>query len=480
MGCSIKKTYRDKTTGKIDCLEKVAINPGLFIKKNPNNFSKDFKFGAILSKRKKSVVRQCINRDTGDKRIVKIKQKHSFKVENEIEILKNLDHPNIVKLLEYYEDEKRVFMVMESCEGQEMFSEILSGQILNENKIAIMMQQLLSVLAYLHDKQIIHRNLTPNNILIENSKLFNIKLLSFSHAIKYTSIPITGISGSQYFASPEMLTSSYSEKTDLWSLGVIFCLLLSGDPPYKILESKSFQYLGPDANFGFSDEIWVKTSSAAKDLLASLLCEQSKRISAKDCLSHPWLVQNLHKPICNESLKLTVLQKLKNFHAFHKLREAVYSFIISQLVTVDETRLLKEVFKDIDKNGDGRISVNELAEEYSKILESDEALVEAEKIMKEVDSDNSGFIDYTEFLKVNLSSQKVLSSKRLKKAFRMFDKDESGFITALELKDVLQGDLESDEIVWRNIISIVDQNRDGEIDLHEFQDIIFSKCLELK
>ena len=96
--------------------------------------------------------------------------------------------------------------------------------------------------------------------------------------------------------------------------------------------------------------------------------------------------------------------------------------------------------------------------------------------MKEVDTDNNGFIDYSEFLKANLDARKVLSNDNLKQAFRMFDRDNSGTISASELRQVLQGDFESDEGVWQEIIQLVDQNGDGEIDLQEFQDIVLSKC----
>ena len=145
-------------------------------------------------------------------------------------------------------------------------------------------------------------------------------------------------------------------------------------------------------------------------------------------------------------------------------------------MSLKETRILREVFKSIDKDGDGKLSIDELVEQYSHTMEIEEAKKEAERIMKEIDSDSNGFIDYSEFLRANLDIRKLLSRNNLKQAFKMFDKDSSGSISANELKKVLQGDMNIDDSVWQEIIQLVDQNGDGEIDLNEFQDIILSKA----
>jgi calcium-dependent protein kinase len=484
MGCSIPSSYKklrlSQSTSKLENISQVQVHPSLFISKNPNKFSQIYRPGQSLGKSSSKEVRLCYNRDSNKKSVVKVIKKQENDALNEVKILKQLDHPGIVRLFEYFEDERRVYMVTEHCSGGELFTEILSGKVLHEISIAKIMQQVFSALAYIHERKIVHRNLSPEHIILEDDKsLLNIKIINFNKAIQIQNDCIVGMAGTYYFSAPEMQHSSYSSKCDLWSVGIILCLLLSGDPPYSLVNSKTFHYYGVEERFGFSEENWNKTSEEAKDLLGKLLCEESLRITAKECLNHPWILQKVHHPLCNDNLKLNVLNKLKTFHAFHKLREAVYSFIISQLVTVNETIILREVFRGIDKNGDGKISIDELAEQYSEIMGDKEAWAEATRIMKEVDSDASGFIDYTEFLKVSLDSKKVLSSERLKQAFRMFDKDDSGTINAEELKEVLQGEMQSDDALWKEVILKVDQNQDGEIDLQEFQDIILSNCLKL-
>lgn len=118
------------------------------------------------------------------------------------------------------------------------------------------------------------------------------------------------------------------------------------------------------------------------------------------------------------------------------------------------------------------LSKEELLQHYVKVMGQENAEEEVNGIMKEVDTDSSGFINYTEFLKAAMSQRLLLSSQNLRKAFDLFDKDNSGTISAAELKKVLEGGLGSDDSVWLQIVNNFDQNSDGEIDLMEFEEII--------
>lgn len=169
------------------------------------------------------------------------------------------------------------------------------------------------------------------------------------------------------------------------------------------------------------------------------------------------------------------MKNLTQFQTSNKLRDAVHTFVTSQCISFQDTRLLREVFRSMDKNGDGKLSREELLDQYSMSIGVADAEIEVNRIMAEVDSDHNGYIDYTEFLKATLDMRKLLSSDNLKAAFRMFDRDGSGSISANELKRILEGGVSSDDKVWSDIIVQVDQNGDGEIDLQEFQDIILSK-----
>jgi calcium-dependent protein kinase len=143
-------------------------------------------------------------------------------------------------------------------------------------------------------------------------------------------------------------------------------------------------------------------------------------------------------------------------------------FLATQAISHEETKTLKADFVQLDKNGDGKISRSELMEQYVKTMDEEEAKETVEKVMREVDTNYSGDIDYTEFLAACMNYSNVNSKGNLETAFKMFDRDGSGDITVDEIKAVLGDGHALDSNVWNEILSEVDQNGDGLIDLKEF------------
>jgi calcium-dependent protein kinase len=484
MGCSINSTKRkiNLEAKKLEHINDIIVQPGLFIQQNSSKFQEIYRLGAILSSGNYSEVRSCYHKTTDEFRAVKILKKHLFKGDlqasllSEVAILRNLDHPNIIRMYEFFEDEKRFFIVMEYCPGGDLFTEILNEKNFNEQIAVRIIQQVFSALAYLHSKGIVHRDLKPENILIDGKKEnFNIKVIDFGLAAFVDGKNLKGQVGTIYYMAPEVILGEYDCKADVWSAGAILYVLLSGVPPFggstsEIITSKIISGEVP-----FPPSCWKHVSRPAIDFLSKLLCPAPARYSSQEALSNLWTTPNDSPPSKNSDSILQVLRNLQSFHINNKLQEAVRTFITSQLVSIKETRILTEVFKTIDKNGDGKLSVDELIEMYSQTMGLEEARTEAEKIMKEVDSDNNGFIDYSEFLRVSLDSKKILSTQNLQKAFQMFDKDGSGKISAKELKSVLNGGKQSDEGIWNELVGAVDLDGDGEIDLNEFQELILAK-----
>lgn len=170
----------------------------------------------------------------------------------------------------------------------------------------------------------------------------------------------------------------------------------------------------------------------------------------------------------DESLALGALDNLKGFRADQTLKAATFAFIAGQLLSKQEKDNLARVFKAFDKNGDGKLSMEEVKigyiEHYGRVMGDDEI----EKMFKSVDSDNSGFIDYSEFVVAAMNEKQLTSNDKLQAAFKMFDKDGSGVISADEIKEVLGFGGNLDEKAIEAIIRQVDENGDGEISFEEF------------
>ncbi|CAG9326639.1 unnamed protein product [Blepharisma stoltei] len=485
MGCSINtRMKRPQITDvpRISQVGEIQIKKDQFVQENQHRFAEVYQIGESLGSGAFGEVKICFQRDTRQKRAVKIMRKDLMKseskrddLEKEISILRSMDHPNIVRLYEFFEDQKRIYIVMEHCAGGELFDEIIKRKNFQEVHAAQIMYQLFSAVAYLHSHHVIHRDLKPENILLEESNdTLNIKLIDFGTAVMSNN-KIKDAMGTAYYIAPEVLSGQYSEKCDMWSCGVILYILLSGRPPFDGRDDSEIVNKAQIGKFDIIDDPWGRISNEAKNLITGLLCKAESRLSASQCLQHPWITSRAHRPIATEEIIQVVMRNLTTFHNSNKLRDAVNTFIASQCISMQDTRLLREVFRSMDKNGDGKLSREELMEQYVWSLGEADAEIEVNRIMEEVDADHNGYIDYTEFLKATLDMKKLLSSDNLKQAFRMFDRDGSGSISAAELKKILEGGVISDDKVWDDLIVQADQNGDGEIDLQEFQDVILSK-----
>lgn len=162
------------------------------------------------------------------------------------------------------------------------------------------------------------------------------------------------------------------------------------------------------------------------------------------------------------------LSNLKNFRADQKLKQATFAFIASQLLTKNEKENLAKIFKAIDKNGDGKLSKEEILEGYDKFFGKAMDKEDVLRMFDAVDIDKSGFIDYSEFVVAAMNEKQLLTDEKLLSAFKMFDKDGSGFISAAEIKEILSfGKTLSEEAV-NDIVKQVDANGDGQISFEEF------------
>merc|ERR1712083_403563 len=227
-------------------------------------------------------------------------------------------------------------------------------------------------------------------------------------------------------------------------------------------------------SFSFDDKAWNNISQECKDFITQLLTyKQEDRPSAEAALKHKWIVE-LSTTNVDSTQAVSALDNLKSFKVDSTMKQATFAFIASQLLSKTERDGLAKVFKAFDKNGDGKLSMQEVKDgyldHYGKIM-SDE---EVEQMFNAVDTDKSGFIDYSEFVVAAMNESQLTTNDKLQAAFKMFDKDGSGVISPDEIKEVLAfggtNQLTKDSI--DAIIKQVDENGDGEISYEEFVDMM--------
>lgn len=474
------------------------IETSNFIGKRKGSIKKHYTFCSKLGEGAYGTVCIGIHKATNQKRAIKTIQKNSVTDDlkekaqffNEVDTLKQSDHPNIVKLYEFYEDKENYHLVMEHITGGELFDYIVKSKRLSEAIAANILKQLLSAVAYCHSKNIVHRDLKPENLLLEKEGPDAIlKIIDFgTSAILNPTVQMTHKYGTIYYIAPEVLSKRYNEKCDLWSCGVILYILLSGKPPFYGREDKDILRSILKGYYSLQGPQWEKVSNEAKSLITKMLeLNPETRISAEQALNHPWIKSFSNSNINN--LSQDTFRNLQNFYTGLKLQYAILSFISFQLISKEEIKRLSEAFLKIDKNQDGKLSQSELLDALTNTsilvprkkglfgsrgfeilnMNRESVLEEAERIMKEVDTNESGFIDYYEFITACSAKEELLTKENINSAFRMLDEDKSGKITAFELREFLSTDRNITSEVWESLISEVDQNGDGEIDLEEFK-----------
>jgi len=244
-----------------------------------------------------SKVHMGIEKKTGTKYAIKIIDKklvETTRLENEIQILKKVDHKNIILLKEVFESSSKLYLVMELVTGGELFNKIVEIGAYSEQIAKDLVRQIIQGVKYLHSLNIAHRDLKPTNLLLKSNDTNEIKIADFglSKILGPDSMMQTAC-GTPIYVAPEVLKGEgYDKEVDLWSVGVIMYILLCGFPPFfddgENMGQLFEQIMAGD--FDFPDPYWTDIDESAKNLIEHLLVvEPSKRYTADEALAHPWL-----------------------------------------------------------------------------------------------------------------------------------------------------------------------------------------------
>jgi calcium-dependent protein kinase len=406
------------------------------------------------------------------KSISKTQMKNIDRFKQEIAIMKMMDHPNIIKLYETFEDHRNIYLIMELCAGGELFDRIIEAGHFTEVQAAILMQQILRAIYYMHENHVCHRDLKPENFLFMTKESIDkslLKIIDFGLSCKYEPNQVlTTKAGTPYYVAPQVLAGKYDQLSDLWSCGVIMYVMLCGYPPFfgeTDAEVLSKVRLG---NFSFNQADWKNVSEDAKNLIRMMLKMNPRdRYTAEQTLNHEW-IKNKAPKAKGVSLQDNFVDNLRGFRSQNKLKKAALQVIAGQL-NDDQIKALRETFMSLDSNGDGQLTAAELKEALSKSGLKDMP-GDLEQILKDVDSDGSGQIDYTEFLAATLDKRHYMQEDACWSAFRIFDKNGDGKISLDELSNVLGDDSVSSAMgrQMADLMKEVDTSGDGQIDFQEF------------
>ena len=439
------------------------------------------------------------NKQSGDiramKQITKSKIPNIEKFQNEIKILAMVDHPNIVRLFEVIEDDKYFNLLQELCTGGELAKKIQTTQ-LKEKEIAKIFNQIMSAVAYCHDKGIVHRDLKLENILFasENPDA-PVKIIDFGFSVllgkndmnkdknkdndlkKYGFKRMKSKVGTLYYISPEIIKGNYDEKCDIWACGVILFILLGGYPPFNGPSDKEVYNIITQIKYDFNQPTWKNVSKYAKELIRNMLTPAKNRYNAKQVLASKWLEIKL-KDSDEFSNYYLDYKRISRYKTYNKFKQAILTFIASRLNS-EETKKIRNIFCNIDEDKKGFITYEDFTKyiinecNLDDLIENEEEL---KKSFKSVDVDHNNKIDYTEFLAANLDEKTFLKEEKLKEAFRTFDLNDTGAIKKEDLIRVLKlENLDEKNKIVSDIVEENDFDKDGKINFNDFVMVMKSK-----
>ena len=400
-------------------------------------------------------------------------------LKREVDILSNMDHPNIVKYFGIFEDDLFIHIVMEYLKGQDL-SKIISLKNYNdfsENQMGIIIQQLLKALSFIHSKKIIHRDIKPENILFSDKKnLYTLKLIDFGLAAN-SDQEIKTV-GTPSYMSPEMIDGNVTYVSDIWSVGVIVYQMITGDLPFIGKDDNNKTLYEKIKNGNYDTEILNEKdcSEEVKDFINKALQKDIKnRLTVDEALNHPWIkkfsINNLDQSLINEdSIKLFI--QFSKRPALHKEIFYFFAKISNETDIVD----YKNVFNSFDANNKGCLSKEDLKTGLEKNkIDIDEDTLDC--IFKGLDFHNSGRISYSEFLAAMVSSKNFNKEEKIKSVFNLLRESEQNkdYITYDSLENAAKA---LNLNINRERIKLCFDKLNGHLSLEKFQKLIMNENFE--
>jgi len=451
------------------------IRKSHFIGEHIADINNYYEFIKELGKGSYGQVLRCQNKETGNvyacKKMSKKKIKNKKQFQTELNLLRTTDHPNIIKLYDIYEDNKYIYLIMEECNGGEFFDSLAKRakekNMYTEKECARIFKQILEAVNYLHAHGVCHRDLKPENILFSNvADDSSLKLIDFGLSkVLDGENNMKKTVGTTFYMAPEVIQGNYNEKCDLWSCGVILYIMLCGKPPFYSQDEEELKKKICSMKYNFDYPEFKKVSKDAINLIKKILVGPEQRLTAAQILADPWIKENAPNAT-GENLKQN-WEHIERYSKLNLVQKSIINFTAFHL-TSRETKEFVELFKSLDENSDGVLSIDEIKKgvEQSKFGAKGDNIV---KMFEEMDIDKNGLINYTEFISALMDYEKIKENQLLE-CFNSYDTDDSGKISFKEFCDMIKPETEEEKQDLKDLYDQFDTDGDGEISLKEFKE----------
>jgi len=481
------------------------------------------------------VKKVCLKNDPDTIRAMKVIPKENIiekedgtKLVDEIEILKNLEHPNIMKIYECFNDKDNVYIISEFCDQGDLLGKMDKLGTLNQIVVKQLMDQILNAIAYLHTNRIFHGDIKLENVMlyktsmresrrfsrinkdlnknkqlekdieksfskkftskrsfnyIEDMNDYEVKLIDFGcskYLVKKKDNKLSGIVGTSIYCSPEVIDDLYDEKSDEWSCGVLMYILICGEPPFQGETEEEIFANVKKGKYSFHQKEFRDVSESCIDLIKQLLePDKNQRITASEALKHAFFKENYDPNLTfyknmdkkNYLNKLLEIKKLPS--KFHELIEAYLCF---NFIKKDEEKKLTQVFRYLDRRGKNRLSFYD----FSKTFKENGINVSKKQIQNMIDiidSDGNNTIEYQEFLRAMCDKDTLYNDKNLESVFNSIDISQKGYINVDDIKKFIFKNKDVADITFCNYLKQIGMDLSSKLELDQFIDIIRNQKL---
>ena len=488
-------------------------------------------FGSVYKVSRKNSGTRLIIRALKEisKESMNVKPENEEEIRNEIEVLKNIDHPNIMKIFEFFEDEKNIYLINEFCGGGDIAHIHDKYGIFPEFFLKYIMFQVFLAIAFLHSNKVVHGDIKRENIAFvyegknkekkEYEELFNrifkdkeiqyelsyspgtdnlsenaqnlikeicnfeMKILDFGSAKmkKKVKEKLSGITGTVFYCSPEIVKDRYDFECDEWACGIMMYILLTGYPPFVgDSEEEVFEnILKNEINLNVPE--LKNISEPCKDLINKLLNKDyKKRIKAEEALKHEFFntginVSNLLKGKFKENTEILKKLFINNYEykKTSKFRNMVIAYIALNFSDPNEEKRARQIFMEISGGNKHFLITKDTFVNRMELIFKGLTKEEIEALYYNIDENSTGNIEYEELIRALSNKEKLLCDKNLKEAFSFFDKDNNGYISWNEIADIIYPEGKIPKDIIKEFLKEIDQRDENmKIDFYEFKKIL--------